>query len=161
MRSGSRRFAANALNRWKTLFFLARHIRGWAKNLDHWAYGFRMISQDFQKQERGYGLPIAHTRRGQGRRARLHRAFLQSETTAPDAGLSQSDGVRNECHTSLSWCQPSWQQPKSVQFRKDTPWLSNRITVCSVLIATVQRRHGERKNSESERKNLRNAKPSA
>ncbi len=98
---------------------------------------------------------------GQGRRVRLHRALLQSEMTVLDAGLSQSNGVRNEFKIGLSCCQPNRQQSKSVQFRKETPWFSRRITVCNAPIATVQRRHGERKNSEKERKNLRNAKPSA
>ena len=50
---------------------------------------------------------------------------------------------------------------QSVQFRKETTWLTNRITVCNALIATVQRRHGASKNRERERKNLRNAKPNA
>ena len=33
---------------------------------------------------------------GQGRCVRLHRALLQSQAAALDAGVSQSDGVRNE-----------------------------------------------------------------
>ena len=50
---------------------------------------------------------------------------------------------------------------QSVQFRKETTWLTNQITVCNALIADVQRRHGANKNRERERKNLRNAKPNA
>ena len=33
--------------------------------------------------------------------------------------------------------------------------------VCNALIATVQRKHGPRKNRKTEKKNLRNAKPNA
>jgi hypothetical protein len=50
---------------------------------------------------------------------------------------------------------------QSAQFRKETTWLTNRITACNALIASVQRRHGASKNRERERKNLRNAKPNA
>jgi hypothetical protein len=50
---------------------------------------------------------------------------------------------------------------QSVQFRKETPWLSSRITVCNALIAAGQRKHGASKNNERKRKNLRNAKPNA
>ena len=50
---------------------------------------------------------------------------------------------------------------QSVQFRKETTWLTNRITVCNALIADVQLRQGANKNRERERKNLRNAKPNA
>ena len=63
--------------------------------------------------------------------------FYNPKATALDAGLSQSDGVRNECQISLSWRQPNRQQPKSVQFRKETPWFSRRITVYNAPIATV------------------------
>ena len=45
------------------------------------------------------------------------------------------------------------------QFRKEGTWLTNRITVCNALIATVQHKHGASKNSERERKNLLNGKP--
>jgi hypothetical protein len=48
---------------------------------------------------------------------------------------------------------------QSGQFRKEATWLTNRITVCNALIATVQHKHGASKNSERERKNLLNAKP--
>jgi RNA polymerase-interacting CarD/CdnL/TRCF family regulator len=44
---------------------------------------------------------------------------------------------------------------------RKTPWHSSRITACNALIATLQRRHGRTKSSESEKKNLRNAKPVA
>ena len=50
---------------------------------------------------------------------------------------------------------------QNVQFRKETTWLTNRITVCNALIANVLQRHGASKNRERERKNLRNAKPNA
>ena len=48
---------------------------------------------------------------------------------------------------------------QSAQLRKETPWLSSRITACNALIAIVQRSHGASKNREKETKNLRNAKP--
>jgi hypothetical protein len=48
---------------------------------------------------------------------------------------------------------------QSARFRKETPWLSNRITGCNALIAIVQRRHVASKNREREKKNPRNAKP--
>jgi len=46
-----------------------------------------------------------------------------------------------------------------VQFRKENPWLSSRITVCNALTATVLRRLEASKNRERKRKNLHNAKP--
>src|SRR5215510_12565193 len=48
---------------------------------------------------------------------------------------------------------------QNVQFRKETTWLTNRITVCNALIANVLHRHGASKNRERERKNPPNAKP--
>ena len=50
---------------------------------------------------------------------------------------------------------------KMFSAERKTPWHSSRITACNALIATVQRRHGRTKSSESEKKNLRNAKPVA
>ncbi len=46
-------------------------------------------------------------RRGQGRRVRLHRALLQSETPALDDRISEPYGVRAEGWISLSGCQPN------------------------------------------------------
>ena len=39
------------------------------------------------------------------------RALLQPYAAALHAGVSQSDGVRNDGQISLSWCQPNRQQP--------------------------------------------------
>jgi hypothetical protein len=50
---------------------------------------------------------------------------------------------------------------QNVQFRKETTWLTNRITVSNALIANVLHGHGASKNKERERKNLPNAKPNA
>ena len=47
---------------------------------------------------------LSHSRRGQGRRIRLHRMLLQSKAAALDARLSQSNGVRNAGPISLGWC---------------------------------------------------------
>ena len=47
---------------------------------------------------------LSHSRRGQGRRIRLHRTLLQSKAAALDARLSQSNGVRNAGPISLGWC---------------------------------------------------------
>src|SRR5450759_1718584 len=44
----------------RNFIFLACHIRGWTENLDHQGLGIRMMSQDFQKQMRCYGLTTAH-----------------------------------------------------------------------------------------------------
>jgi hypothetical protein len=48
---------------------------------------------------------------------------------------------------------------QSGQFRKEAIWLTNRITACNVLIATVQPERGASKNSKRERKNLLDGKP--
>ena len=47
------------------------------------------------KTERTARKIVPHAGRGQGRRVRLHRALLQSETQALDDRLSQPDGVRD------------------------------------------------------------------
>ena len=48
---------------------------------------------------------VSVTRRGQGRRVRLHRALLQSEAKALDDRISEPYGVRTEGRISLSRCQ--------------------------------------------------------
>jgi hypothetical protein len=50
---------------------------------------------------------------GQGRSVRFHRVLLQSQATALDVRLSQSDGVRNAGGISVTSCQPNRQQPNS------------------------------------------------
>jgi transposase InsO family protein len=56
------------------------------------------------------GVPV--TGLGKGRRVRLHRALLQSETPALDDRLFEPYGVRETGWISLSGCQPNWVQAK-------------------------------------------------
>ena len=56
---------------------------------------------------------VPHARRGQGRRVRLHRTLLQSETETLDDRISEPDGVRAAGGISLSGCQPNRVQAMS------------------------------------------------
>ena len=69
------------------------------------------------KTERTARKMYRSRRRGQGRRVRLHRALLQSETPALDDRIFEPYGVRAAGWISLSGCQPNRVQLTRDEFR--------------------------------------------